>query len=394
MKATPLPDESTSKESISECFKIKQDDNNYKLNIKIFDQDIILNILDEKSLMREYEIKLTLNELKQIHKIFLILSSCKEFIDFIKVLIENKKLSIKKSNQNQMTIELTIEYLYKQHIIKFDLIQKAINFELIALDLYKKISILNKNFKHLENNYKSIKEENMNIKEENKGLKEENKNIKKENMNIKNKIKNLEDIILSLKEEKVKINNKTEKKSLPISINSSIMEKNEFDMIHSEIKLRMNKEIKEIKKLYQATRDGDEPYIFHEKCDNIANTLVLYKSAGNRRFGGFASECWTSKEEIKLDKNSFLFSLDQKKIYPPKNKNYYEIVCNQNEGPSFSRNIFYCIQIRENPLKTKSLFTYEAEHKENFNGEINALSEDGKFNGIYSKEYEVFQIIF
>ena len=61
---------------------------------------------------------------------------------------------------------------------------------------------------------------------------------------------------------------------------------------------------------------------------------------------------------------------------------------------NISRNIFYCIQIRENPLKTKSLFTYEAEHKENFNGEINALSEDGKFNGIYSKEYEVFQIIF
>ena len=378
--AAPLPGVSTPKESISEYFEIKQDDNNYKLNIKIIKQDIILNILDEKSLMREYEIKLTLNEIKQIHKIFLVLSSCKEFIDFIKVLIKNQKLSIKKSIESQITIEFTVDYLYKQYLIKIDLLQKAINFELIALDLYKKISILNKSFKNLENNYKFIKEENQ--------------AIKKENMNIKDRIKNLEDIILSLKKEKIKINNNTEKISLPISINSAIMEKNEFLMIYSEIKLKMNKEIKEIKKLYQATRDGDEPFIFHEKCDNIENTLVLYKSAGNRRFGGFASECWTSKEEIKLDKNSFLFSLDQKKIYPPKNKNYYQIVCNQNEGPSFSRNIFYCIQIRENPLKTKSLFTYEAEHKENFNGEINALSEDGKFNGIYSKEYEVFQIIF
>ena len=378
--AAPLPGVSTPKESISEYFEIKQDDNNYKLNIKIIKQDIILNILDEKSLMREYEIKLTLNEIKQIHKIFLVLSSCKEFIDFIKVLIKNQKLSIKKSIESQITIEFTVDYLYKQYLIKIDLLQKAINFELIALDLYKKISILNKSFKNLENNYKFIKEENQ--------------AIKKENMNIKDRIKNLEDIILSLKQEKIKINNKTEKISLPISINSAIMEKNEFLMIYSEIKLKMNKEIKEIKKLYQATRDGDEPFIFHEKCDNIANTLVLYKSAGNRRFGGFTSECWTSKGETKLDKNSFLFSLDQKKIYPPKNKNYYEIVCNQNEGPSFSRNIFYCIQIRENPLKTKSLFTYEAEHKENFNGEINALSEDGKFNGIYSKEYEVFQIIF
>ena len=378
--AAPLPGVSTPKESISEYFEIKQDDNNYKLNIKIIKQDIILNILDEKSLMREYEIKLTFNELKQIHKIFLVLSSCKEFIDFIKVLIENKKLSIKKDNKNQMTIELTVEYLFKQDLIKIDLIQKAINFELIALDLYKKISILNKSFKNLENNYKFIKEENQ--------------AIKKENMNIKDRIKNLEDIILSLKQEKIKINNKTEKISLPISINSAIMEKNEFLMIYSEIKLKMNKEIKEIKKLYQATRDGDEPYIFHEKCDNIANTLVLYKSAGNRRFGGFTSECWTSKGETKLDKNSFLFSLDQKKIYPPNNNNYYEIECYPDEGPNFISDGHYCIQIRDNPLKKKSLFTNEKGHKEMFYGEINALSEDGNFNGIYSKEYEVFQIIF
>ena len=330
--------------------------------------------------MREYEIKLTLNEIKQIHKIFLLFSSCKEFIDFIKVLIKNQKLSIKKSIESQITIEFTVDYLYKQYLIKIDLLQKAINFELIALDLYKKISILNKSFKNLENNYKFIKEENQ--------------AIKKENMNIKDRIKNLEDIILSLKQEKIKINNKTEKISLPISINSAIMEKNEFLMIYSEIKLKMNKEIKEIKKLYQATRDGDEPFIFHEKCDNIANTLVLYKSAGNRRFGGFASECWTSKEEIKLDKNSFLFSLDQKKIYPPNNNNYYEIECYPDEGPNFISDGHYCIQIRDNPLKKKSLFTNEKGHKEMFYGEINALSEDGNFNGIYSKEYEVFQIIF
>ena len=29
-----------------------------------------------------------------------------------------------------------------------------------------------------------------------------------------------------------------------------------------------------------------------------------------------------------------------------------------------------------------------------FNGDKNALSEDGKYNGVLAKEYEVFQIIF
>ena len=41
-----------------------------------------------------------------------------------------------------MIIELMVEYLYKQNIIKIDLFQKAINFELIFLDLYKKFSTL------------------------------------------------------------------------------------------------------------------------------------------------------------------------------------------------------------------------------------------------------------
>ena len=70
MEKAPLPSVSTPKESISEYFEIKQDDNNYKLNIKVINQDIILNILDEQLLKREYEIKFTLNELKHIHKLF------------------------------------------------------------------------------------------------------------------------------------------------------------------------------------------------------------------------------------------------------------------------------------------------------------------------------------
>ena len=57
----------------------------------------------------------------------------------------------------------------------------------------------------------------------------------------------------------------------------------------------MNKEIKEIKKLYQSTKDGGHCSQFHKLCDGIPNTLVLYKSAGDRRFGGFASQCWNSE---------------------------------------------------------------------------------------------------
>ena len=85
----------------------------------------------------------------------------------------------------------------------------------------------------------------------------------------------------------------------------------------------MNKKIKEIKKLYQASLDGGEPSIFHKKCDNIPNTLVLYKTKGNRRFGGYVSECWKSKGKFILDEKCFLFSLDREKFYFSKNGNYF-----------------------------------------------------------------------
>ena len=68
---------------------------------------------------------------------------------------------------------------------------------------------------------------------------------------------------------------------------SEIMKISDKDMLSKEIENKMNKKIKEIQKLYQATKDGGEPINFHLKCDNIPNTLVLIKSEDNRRFGGF-----------------------------------------------------------------------------------------------------------
>ena len=72
--------------------------------------------------------------------------------------------------------------------------------------------------------------------------------------------------------------------NIPAANLSSIMEENEFEFINSAIKERLNKDAKELKKLYQATVDGFKPETFHSKCDGIPNTLVLFKSEGNRRF--------------------------------------------------------------------------------------------------------------
>ena len=187
------------------------------------------------------------------------------------------------------------------------------------------------------------------------------------------------------------INIKQNNSSNSIDFNSAIMEKNEFDMIHNAIKEKMNKKIKELKKLYQATKDGGDPDNFHKLCDGISNTLVLYKSAGNRRFGGFTSQSWKSQGERIPDKNCFLFSLDKKKIY---HSNKFEIPFWHNKGPTFCIQSLYIIQLYGNALKGKRLKTNEAKYKSFFGGDENALSEDGKFDGVFAKDYEVFQIIF
>ena len=133
------------------------------------------------------------------------------------------------------------------------------------------------------------------------GLKNENKKFKENNgkqyIEV-NKFKEgeIKDII---KDKKDLDNNKSE-----------IMEEDDKKMIYLEIENKMNKKIKEIKKLYQATKDGGDSKIFHLKCDNIPNTLVLIKSQGQKRFGGFTPIPWKSEEIWKyMQYPSFLMSI-------------------------------------------------------------------------------------
>ena len=200
---------------------------------------------------------------------------------------------------------------------------------------------------------------------------------------MKEEIEEIKKIIEPINQERIKYNK------------SVIMKEDEFNLIRSAIKSRMNKEIKELKKLYQATIDGDGAINFHSKCDNIPNTLVLIKSAGNRRFGGFTSQVWESNNgEFKDDKNAFLFSLDKQKIYSYKNdgKAIYNY---KNYGPTFGN--LHTLWIGNNAIQPKkNSYTNESysDCSFNFNGDNNALSEDGRASHIFIAEYEVFQVIF
>ena len=74
----------------SYSFDIKQENDIYQLKLELDNHNIIMTISENDELQTVYELKLNLEELKLIHKIFLIFSSCQEFLELIKVLKEKK----------------------------------------------------------------------------------------------------------------------------------------------------------------------------------------------------------------------------------------------------------------------------------------------------------------
>lgn len=176
--------------------------------------------------------------------------------------------------------------------------------------------------------------------------------------------------------------------SQTLSNYSVIINKNEYKIIVEEIKNRLNKSIISFKKIHQASKDGGEPSIFHSKCDKVSITLLLIKSRNNNRFGGFTSNYWesTNKEEFKDDKNAFVFSLDEKKIYSYKNDGK-AIRCYSQYGPCFGYGPL--IGIYGNPISNNKLYSFN--YNTSFDVNSNFLTEG--LND-YTIDYEVFQILF
>ena len=367
----------------TESINIENDNKKFLLIIKSSNESITFIASEPEDIgSLKYLRKMSLKEIKEkeTHNLLIGLNTCGEFSDYLKALSEMKKLLLIKK-EDKINMIFTVEYLLKKHDIEIDLFPEKINIDEIIKELCKEVNGLKEEVKNLK------KGVNINLEKENKELKNSIEQLKNENINLKNEIKEIKKILEP-------INKKFQEDKIIINSKSVIMRENEFNLINLAIKSRLNKDIKELKKLYQATIDGDGVINFHSKCDNIPNTWVLIKSAGNRRFGGFTTQTWESTSgNWKDDKNAFLFSLDKQRIYSYKN-NGYAIYCYKDYGPTFGGG--HTIYLGNNPIQQKQLYTYESYSGSsyNFNGDNNALSESGNGNCIYAAEYEVFQVIF
>ena len=357
---------------------IELNKNKYHLKINCEDDIITFELVDiEKIPCVNYIRTMNFEEIKELNQLFKLLKTYNDFYDYINFLSKNKKINIKK-DKDKISIILLVDVLSKQQEIQIDLLPEKKDFE---LRMNKKIKEMNDLKSKFDLKLKEIEDLKKQINECSK----ENEDLKKQNIKLITKIDSEKNhlsitfildsliytigimiflliILIGILSVLKTDNNELFKKLYKIifdneisKINdfnqSIIMKRDENNMIFSEIQNKMNKPIKEIKKLYQATIDGGEPENFHKKCDNISNTLVLIKSEGNRRFGGFTPIPWKSyySKDEDIENKTFIFSLDNKKIYYLKSTFLIAAYQDKGYGPCFG--YLDDIVIKGNPIK-------------------------------------------
>ena len=290
--------------------------NKAKYTLKVDSQkDIItFELIDVEKIPRiNYIRKMNFKEIKEMSQLFNLLKTSNDFYDYLKFLSKDKKINIKKS-KDKISLILFINVLSKQQEIIIDLFPEKNELEINRKEkelnnnfqnIRKEKNNINNSFNYLLNiiiilipffigtfimmfqeskeNKSLIKKLENQIKEINdkneKQINELNEKIEKqlkiENNDLKNKIdeitikvnnNELKNEINNLKVDNNQMKLKVEEYYKEINIlkesldklifkfKNSIMNYDEKDMLYKEIENKMNKKIKEIKRLYQALK--------------------------------------------------------------------------------------------------------------------------------------------
>ena len=305
-------------------------------------------------------------EIKDLNNNFALFNSFNEFYDYLKSLSENKKLSVKR-NSDRITLILYVVVSLNYNEIQINLFPGKKDVDLNIEEIWQAIT-------NMEDEINFLKKENEKLKKEVDFLKKENKELR------------------STTKEKSKETVTSNEDTYNIDMTNLIKE-DERSLLCKEIENRMCKKIKRLKKLYQATVDGGDPSIFHSKCDNILNTLIVIHSQDQKRFGGFTPIPWKSdKKGVYANddyKKTFIFSLDSKKI----------LSLNDTEHATFHRSscgpCFGCgwdIGIEGDPIKENKLFVFRKSF--DYTEQYTPISEYSYYNKGKALEYEVFKVIF
>ena len=348
-------------DNIKEFVK-KINEQEYKIQIGIIGNKKLIIIINNNDY--DYSVIYRLQELYNITKEFRLFDNINEIFDlFIDIFTKERYDIIENNSTIMLKIQIyTINGTDKECF--FELNRKEIKND----SLMKKIKFLETKISKIEEIYENkFIEQTKIINELHKTILEQNERISK-----------LEETIISIKK-----NN--------ILFNDSTIFNNNHNISFLIKRLEILNQIKSVKLLFRASRDGGYAKDFHEKCDGIKNTLTIIKTDKNYIFGGFTSQMWSVITENIKDDEAFCFSLDKMKIYNII-KGKYAIRCGDHYGPKFLSEETYIINIGND--------FYNEEHNtcKVINSFYDNITEDYELcHGDYSfsiNEIEVYEIIY
>ena len=382
-----------------------EEEKKYLAKLEIQSNNLIITLVSLNDIIgTKYTESFSLDTLKLINKSFKMYESLDEALEFISEILnaKNFKTTLQKEH---IIIELkAVIGAKKSEIFQLKLIKQKFNKDDTLLILCQKIENLNKELQELKSSENTMNQ----ITELLKQYKEQNSNKKYDSINNQlitltqeiSKIKNNENT--NTNNDNINNNNSpiitnNNENNIPSFYLGELFEtENETNLVKNEIKYLVKKEPKYSKKLFSTVTDGDLSKTFHEKCDNINNTLVIIKAINGKRFGGFVSQCWDINSGYKNDTSSFIFSLDNMGVYE-NIFNKSSIYCSMSYGPYFGNGCD--IVIGNKCLTKKSSYTFKNEKEASFNySGANSLSGDLDFSVtsryFLIQQYEVYEIGF
>ena len=355
-------------------YTVKGEETEYNFKISLVDNKINLQLTEVSSDKpgKNYEGEFTLDELRQINRVFHLTNTIYDAQEEFKKAVERQKIAL---SENEAYVNIMFHMVLgtdnspfvialprneSARIMKLE--QDSDMLKLERDNLMDKLEILKRNTNEILQSTSELEEENNNLKNMVQKVEEEmnlsvpikpinpvqsinvpqippqtqyknqsqinmmpnkiqiqnkslNMNKPAPNMNI-NKVVKSQIQPMPNKSMNVPPQKKLSFKRFKIGILSNII-KNEGEMalITDRIQSYLNKNIK-YNILFFSKVDGDKAITFHKKCDKAKRSLVLIMDNDGNRFGGFTMRSWSGVNIQKKDEKAFIFSIDKNKIYP------------------------------------------------------------------------------
>ena len=356
-------------------YTVEGEDTQYNFKISLVDNKINLQLteISNSKLGKNYEGEFTLEELRQINRVFHLTNTIYDAQEEFKKAVERQKIAL---SENDAYVNIMFHMVLGTDNSPFvialprnesarikKLEQDNDMLKLERDNLFDKLEILKRNTNEILQNTNELEKENnklidMVVKvEDEMNLSIPIKPINpSQSVNIvppkPNPIMNINkstNLNQKLKTQQIIPNPQPQIQPPPKKLNikklsngiisNIIKNEDELSLVTQKIQTLFNKNIN-YENLFFSKLDGDKAIIFHQKCDKAKCSLVLVMDDDGNRFGGFTMRSWNGKNIQKKDEKAFVFSVDKNKIYPVL-PDEVAIGCYPNFGP-----IFFGCQIR------------------------------------------------